>query len=78
MLSHTLGIPVRYEPFGIPVFPDALRSEGYSPFLVQHLSSVPQDYRNAIFAGANYTNANLDAHRSADGGPPPGLCMRPG
>lgn len=53
VLSQTLDIPVRYEPIDIPVFADALSSEGYSPFLVQHLSSVAQDYRDGIFAGAN-------------------------
>lgn len=53
VLSQALDISVRYEPIEIPVFADALASEGYSPFLIQHLSSVAQDYRDGIFAGAN-------------------------
>jgi NAD(P)H dehydrogenase (quinone) len=52
-LSRVLEIPVRYEPVDIPKFAEVLESQGRSPFLVQHISSVAQDYRNGIFAGAN-------------------------
>ena len=52
-LSHTLGIPIRYEAIDIPEFADALNSDGYGPFLVQHLSNVAQDYRDGIFGGTN-------------------------
>lgn len=52
-MSTTLGIPVRYEPIGIPDFADTLTAEGYTPFLIQHLTSVAQDYRDGIFAGNN-------------------------
>ena len=52
-LSRTLNFPVRYEPIEISEFADALRAQGRSEFLVQHLSSVAQDYRDGIFAGAN-------------------------
>ncbi|RAU99401.1 NmrA family transcriptional regulator [Mycobacterium colombiense] len=52
-LSGLLEIPVRYQPVEIPEFAAALKSQGRSPFLVQHLSSVAQDYRDGIFAGAN-------------------------
>jgi NAD(P)H dehydrogenase (quinone) len=53
VLSRQLGIPVRYEPIEISAFAEALTAQGYSPFLVQHLSSVAQDYRNGVFAGAS-------------------------
>jgi NAD(P)H dehydrogenase (quinone) len=52
-LSQVLQIPVRYQPIEIPEFAKALTSQGRTPFLVQHLSSVAQDYRDGIFAGAN-------------------------
>lgn len=52
-LSQVLGIPVRYQPVEIPEFAKALESQGRTPFLVQHLSSVAQDYRDGIFSGAN-------------------------
>jgi hypothetical protein len=48
-----LQFPVRYQPIEIPEFADALTSRSHSPFLVQHLSSVAQDYRDGIFSGAN-------------------------
>lgn len=52
-LSHVLEIPVHYEPVEIPEFAEALESQGRTPFLVQHISSVAQDYRDGIFSGAN-------------------------
>jgi NAD(P)H dehydrogenase (quinone) len=52
-VQHTLGIPVRYEPIDIPVFADWLTAAGVSPYLVQHLSNVVQDYRDGIFSGMN-------------------------
>jgi NAD(P)H dehydrogenase (quinone) len=52
-MSATLGIPVRYEPVEIASFADALLAQGRSPFLVQHLSNVAQDYRDGIFSGTN-------------------------
>ena len=32
---------------------EALDAQGYPPFLIQHLSSVAQDYQDGIFAGAS-------------------------
>jgi NAD(P)H dehydrogenase (quinone) len=52
-MSATLGIPVRYEPVDIPSFAAALEARGRSPFLIQHLSHVAQDYRDGIFSGTN-------------------------
>jgi NAD(P)H dehydrogenase (quinone) len=52
-MSATLGIPVRYEPIEIDAFADALLALGRSPFLVQHLSNVAQDYRDGVFSGTN-------------------------
>jgi uncharacterized protein YbjT (DUF2867 family) len=33
---------------------DALLAQGRSPFLVQHLSNVAQDYRDGVFSGTNH------------------------
>jgi NAD(P)H dehydrogenase (quinone) len=52
-LSRTLDLPVRYEPIDIPVFAELLASQGRSPFAIQHLTSVAQDYRDGVFAGTN-------------------------
>jgi uncharacterized protein YbjT (DUF2867 family) len=52
-LSRTLGIAVRYEPIEISEFAEQLRTRGFTPFLVQHLSNVAQDYRDGVFAGTN-------------------------
>ena len=52
-MSATLGIPVRYEPIEIEAFAEALTARGGSPFLVQHLSHVAQDYRDGVFSGTN-------------------------
>jgi NAD(P)H dehydrogenase (quinone) len=52
-MSATLGMPVRYEPVDIPSFAAALESRDRSPFLIQHLSNVAQDYRDGIFSGTN-------------------------
>ncbi len=52
-LSHVLEIPVHYEPVEITEFAKALELQGRTPFLVQHISSVAQDYRDGIFSGAN-------------------------
>jgi len=52
-VQHTLGIPVRYEPIDIPTFAAGLTAAGASPYLVQHLSNVAQDYRDGIFSGMN-------------------------
>ena len=52
-VQKTLGIPVRYEPIDIPTFAGGLVAAGVSPFRVQHLSSVAQDYLDGIFSGTN-------------------------
>jgi len=48
---HFLGDA--YEPIDIPVFAASLTARGATPFIVQHLSNVAQDYRDGIFAGKN-------------------------
>jgi NAD(P)H dehydrogenase (quinone) len=52
-ISTTLDIPVRYEPIEIETFGRKLAAQGATPFLIQHLSNVAQDYRDGIFAGAD-------------------------
>jgi NAD(P)H dehydrogenase (quinone) len=52
-VQHTLGIPVRYEPIGIPSFAAGLAASGASDYFVQHISNVAQDYRDGVFAGVN-------------------------
>lgn len=52
-MAQTLGIPVRYEPVDIPTFAAALTAQGATPFFVQHVRNVAQDYRDGIFAGTN-------------------------
>jgi NAD(P)H dehydrogenase (quinone) len=52
-VQATLSIPVRYEPIDIPTFAAGLTAAGASPYFVQHISSVAQDYRDGIFAGVN-------------------------
>lgn len=52
-MAQVLGFPVHYEPVEIATFADALAEQGASPFLIQHLSNVAQDYRDGIFAGTD-------------------------
>jgi uncharacterized protein YbjT (DUF2867 family) len=52
-ISETLGIPVRYEPTEIATFVASLAEQGETPFLIQHLSNVAQDYRDGVFSGTN-------------------------
>lgn len=52
-ISVTLGIPVRYEPIDIAAFATSLAEQGETPFLIQHLSNVAQDYRDGVFSGEN-------------------------
>jgi hypothetical protein len=78
-ISAALGIPVRYEPIEIAEFSEGLTTKGFPAHLVQHLSSVVQDYRDGIFAGTNDYVATIggrtpmtvgeyvDGHREAFG-----------
>ena len=52
-VQHALGLPVRYEPIEIPAFAASLTARGATPFIVQHLTNVAQDYRDGIFSGTN-------------------------
>ena len=52
-VQAALGIPVRYEPIQIPAFAAGLTAAGAWAHIVQHLSSVAQDYRDGIFSGIN-------------------------
>jgi hypothetical protein len=52
-MAATLQFPVRYEPIAISSFADDLDAKGGDEYFVQHLTSVAQDYRNGIFAGAD-------------------------
>jgi len=62
-MAHALGIPVRYEPVGIPDFAAALTAQGHTDFLVQHLSNVAQDYRDGVFSGENNLIEVISGHR---------------
>ena len=54
MATEPSSAPARTSAPCIGVNPFAqLHLRGVTPFLVQHLSSVAQDYRNGIFAGVN-------------------------
>jgi NAD(P)H dehydrogenase (quinone) len=44
---------VRYEPIEIPTSAAGLTAAGASPYIVQHLSNVAQDYRDGIVSGMN-------------------------
>jgi NAD(P)H dehydrogenase (quinone) len=52
-VAATLGIAVHYEPIEIEQFARGLRAGGATENLIQHLSSVAQDFRDGIFAGTN-------------------------
>jgi NAD(P)H dehydrogenase (quinone) len=52
-VQEKLGIPVRYEPIDIPTFAAGLVAAGMSPFRVQNVSSVAQDYLDGVFSGTN-------------------------
>src|SRR5271168_2773580 len=52
-VGDVLGISVRYQPIEIPTFAAGLTAAGASPYFVQHVSNVAQDYRDGIFAGVN-------------------------
>jgi NAD(P)H dehydrogenase (quinone) len=62
-ISETLGIPVRYEPIGIPTFAAALNAQGRTDFFVQHISNVAQDYQDGIFAGENNLVEVISGHK---------------
>jgi NAD(P)H dehydrogenase (quinone) len=62
-ISETLGIPVRYEPIGIPTFAAALTAQGKTDFFVQHISNVAQDYQDGIFAGENNLVEVISGHK---------------
>jgi uncharacterized protein YbjT (DUF2867 family) len=52
-MARTLGLPVHYEPVEIADFGRVLTAQGATPFLIQHLSNVAQDYRDGVFAGTD-------------------------
>jgi NAD(P)H dehydrogenase (quinone) len=62
-IADTLGIPVRYEPIGIPAFAAGMTARGAADFLVQHLSNVAQDYRDGIFSGENNLIEVISGHK---------------
>ena len=62
-ISETLGIPVRYEPIGIPTFAAALTAQGRTDFFVQHISNIAQDYQDGIFAGENNLVEVISGHK---------------
>jgi NAD(P)-dependent dehydrogenase (short-subunit alcohol dehydrogenase family) len=52
-VSHTLSIPVSYEPISVEEFAEGLERCGFPAHLVQHLGQVVVDYQHGIFAGTN-------------------------
>jgi NAD(P)H dehydrogenase (quinone) len=62
-IADTLGLPVRYEPVDISTFAAALTARGRTDFLVQHISSVAQDYQDGIFAGENNLVEVISGHK---------------
>lgn len=62
-ISDTLGLPVRYEPVGIPAFAAGLTAAGLPDFFVQHISSVAQDYQDGIFSGENNLVEVISGHK---------------
>lgn len=53
-MSEVLGAQITYAPLTIPEWCDRMEKVyKFSPFRVQHLSAIAQDYRDGVFAGTN-------------------------
>jgi NAD(P)H dehydrogenase (quinone) len=53
-ISEVLGTKIEYAPISIELFKDKMENlYKFSPFLVQHLVEVAQNYRGGIFSGTN-------------------------
>jgi NAD(P)H dehydrogenase (quinone) len=52
-MGEVIGRTVGYEPISIDAWRQRLEGNGASPFLVQHLSMVAQDYQDGVFAGTD-------------------------
>jgi NAD(P)H dehydrogenase (quinone) len=53
-VGQVIGRPVGYEPISIEAYRHRLEISGaMSPFLIQHLCAVAQDYQDGIFAGTD-------------------------
>ena len=53
ILSTVIGRKITYIPMEIEPFKDVLRSMGFTPHFIQHISAVAQDCRDGIFSGTN-------------------------
>ncbi|WP_413989092.1 NmrA family NAD(P)-binding protein [Labrys okinawensis] len=55
-MSEVLGAKIEYAPISIEEFRSKMETlYKFSPFLIQHLVEVAQNYRDGIFSGANDT-----------------------
>lgn len=53
-MSAVLGTEITYAPMTIPQFKDRMETVyKFTPFRVQHLAAVSQDYQDGLFAGTN-------------------------
>jgi NAD(P)H dehydrogenase (quinone) len=53
-MSEVLGETIAYVPLTVPEWRDRMESVyKFSPFRVQHLSAIAQDYQDGVFAGTN-------------------------
>jgi len=54
VVGEVIGRPVAYDPISIEAYRQRLASTGMmSPFLIQHLCAVAQNYQDGIFAGTD-------------------------
>jgi NAD(P)H dehydrogenase (quinone) len=59
-MSEVLGARIEYVPTSIEAFKQKMEQQyKFSPFLVQHLVEVAQNYRDGIFAGTNDNVADI-------------------
>jgi NAD(P)H dehydrogenase (quinone) len=59
-MSEVLGARIEYAPTSIEAFKQKMEQQyKFSPFLVQHLVEVAQNYRDGIFAGTNDNVADI-------------------
>jgi NAD(P)H dehydrogenase (quinone) len=59
-MSEVLGARIEYAPTSIEAFKQRMEQQyKFSPFLVQHLVEVAQNYRDGIFAGTNDNVADI-------------------
>jgi NAD(P)H dehydrogenase (quinone) len=53
ILSEVLERKITYVPIEIEAFKGIMKSIGYTPHFIQHVSAVAQDCRDGVFSGEN-------------------------